>query len=104
MWFWLLIVLALAVSIPTLLMWGFWNGYMPRMMDMMGYGWGFMSLIAIVFLTLVALGAYYLITTLIWQGRHEARDTKRPLEILKERYARGAITKEQYLEMKKELE
>ncbi|NHV98324.1 MAG: hypothetical protein HA496_01605 [Thaumarchaeota archaeon] len=34
----------------------------------------------------------------------ESRGEGRALEILKERYARGEITREQYLKMKEELE
>lgn len=36
-----------------------------------------------------------------WRGRHDANH---PMEILKERYAKGEITKEQFTEMKKDIE
>jgi len=58
----------------------------------------------ILFLVLVVLGAYYLITALAWQPRSESKDTGRALETLKERYARGEISREQYLKMKEESE
>lgn len=78
---------------------------MPRMMGMMGYGWWwFMPITAIIFLTLIALITYYLVTALPWQGKREAKNNGSYMQILKERYARGEITKEQFLEMKNELE
>jgi len=77
---------------------------MLGMMGMMGYSWGFTPLIGILFLVLIVLGAYYLITALAWQPRSESKDSGRALEILKERYARGEISREQYLKVKEELE
>jgi len=100
----LLAFLIVLVGILPVFMWGLWGGYMPGMMGMMGYGWWFMPLIPIVFLVLIALGAYYLITELAGQDRSESRDRGRAFEILKERYARGEITREQFLKMKEELE
>ena len=72
-----------------------------RMMGMMGYGWGSMVLIPITFLVLIALGAYYLITGSSRIDR-SSRDGS-AVEILRERYAKGEITREQFLKMKKEL-
>jgi uncharacterized membrane protein len=54
------------------------------------------GLIGILVLLLVAFGAYY------YFSKYEKRS--RPQEILKERFARSEITKEQYEEMKKVLE
>ncbi|MCX6660740.1 MAG: SHOCT domain-containing protein [Candidatus Bathyarchaeota archaeon] len=65
-----------------------WNGY--------GYGYG------IVFLGLIVFGVYYLISG----GRPTTSGPAtlgRSLEILKERYAKGEITKEEYGRMKQEL-
>ena len=71
-----------------------------------GYGLGLMSLIPISFLVLLALGAYFLLKE--FMGRDESESAlsrgERALEILKERYARGEITREQYVKMKEELE
>jgi putative membrane protein len=100
----LLVVLGVLIVILPVLMWGIGGGYMLGMMGMMGYGWWFMPLILIVFLVLIVLGAYYLITELAGQGGSESKGEGRALEILKERYARGEITREQYLKMKEELE
>jgi len=101
---WLLVLLVVLVGILPLFMWWLWAGYMPGMMGMMGYGWWFTPLIAIMFLVLIALGAYYLITGLVGEGISESKDEGRALEILKERYARGEITRKQYLKMKEELD
>lgn len=77
---------------------------MSGMMGMMGYGSGFMFLIPVVFLVLVGVGAYYLITEFTSNDRSEYSHDKSALEILKERYAQGEITRKQYLKMKEELE
>ena len=69
-----------------------------------GYGYGFnwlgavvQILLFVVFLGLIAFGVYYVISgrTLKPSGGH--------LEIVKERYAKGEITEEEYNRMKKEL-
>ncbi|MFQ6076022.1 MAG: SHOCT domain-containing protein [Candidatus Bathyarchaeia archaeon] len=100
----LLIILVVLIGILPILLWGLWRGYMSGMMGMMGYGWGFMFLIPIAFLVLIALGAYYLITEFSGTGRPSSGGSRRALEILGERYAKGEITREQYLRMKEELE
>jgi len=66
-----------------------------------GRGWGFMfagMLIPLVFVVLLVVGAYYLLTP-----RGETAGSEAALRILDERYARGEITKDQYLEMKQHL-
>jgi len=78
-----------------------WNGY--------GYGYGLnwigaliRVLLFIVFLGLIVFGVYYLISG----GRPTTSGPAtlgRSLEILKERYAKGEITKEEYGRMKQEL-
>jgi len=99
---WLFMFLVVSISILPVLMWGLGGGYMSGMMGMMGYGWGSMVLIPIAFLALIALGAYYLITGSSRTGRSNRGG--RAVEILRERYAKGEITREQFLKMKKELE
>jgi putative membrane protein len=58
------------------------------------------SLVFLVLLGLVALGAYYLFSN------HGAvnRDGDRSLEILRERFAKGEIAEEQFQKMKKHLQ
>ena len=66
-----------------------------------GTGWGFMfvgMLIPLAFIVLLIVGAYFLLTP-----RGETAGSESALTILDERYAKGEITKEQYLEMKQQL-
>lgn len=72
------------------------------------WGWGgsggmyFGSLLMVLFWVLVVLGIVALARWLFYaQG---AGSGKRPLEILKERYARGEITREQYEQMRRDVE
>jgi len=105
---WLILVLAVLIGSVPVLMWRPWGGNMPGMMGMMaygwGYGWGWMLVIPLAFLVLIGVGAYYLITESARTNRSASSQPERPLEILKERYAKGEITREEYLKMKRELE
>lgn len=75
-----------------------WNwGYNNSMM--FGFGWIFMVL----FWALVLAGIVYLVKVLsCGTGRGELKD-KAPLDILKERYAKGEIDKKEFEEKKKDL-
>jgi putative membrane protein len=75
----------------------------------MWFGWGFMW--GPIFLILIAIGIYYLIKS----QTHDTCSAHMPttqtqtssskaIEILKERYAKGEITKEQFQEMKQDLQ
>lgn len=81
---------------------------------MMYYGyynmmnWGGLSwIIMILFWGLVIFGIIALISHGMRRKMHDGcmhdKDIKTPLEILKERYAKGDIDKKQYEEMKKDL-
>lgn len=77
----------------------------------MWFGWGFMFMGPLC-LILIGAAIYYFITSASrrescsvhtypqQQGHHSGR----AVEILRERYARGEITKAQYLQMKDELQ
>ncbi len=75
---------------------------------MMWFGWGFM-LLGPFFLVLIAI-AIYLVVTSSSRCTHHSHYQKSnyhnemAVEILKERYAKGEISKEQFLQMRKELE
>lgn len=83
---------------PTMMMGG---GMMGRWGYPSGMGWGFMSagvLMFFVFIVLLVTGAYLLLKP---QGERMHSETA--VAILNERYARGELAKEQYLEMKEQL-
>jgi putative membrane protein len=69
------------------------------MMDGYGYGMGGMWILGLIFWILILAGIVLLIKYL-WEGRgaHESA-----LEVLKKRYARGEISKEEFEEKKKDL-
>jgi putative membrane protein len=76
--------------------------------DMM-YGWGmgwFGGIFSLIFWILVIVGMVFLIRWLIHmsKGHSEAQQSgSRALEILRERYARGEIEKQEFEEKKKDL-
>jgi len=78
--------------------------YGPGMMDHWGMGW-LGVLLTIVFWILVIAGVIVLVKWLITQTRSDStqKNTSQPLEILKERYARGEIDKQEFEEKKKDL-
>jgi len=85
-------------------------GFMPMMWmmggggnPMMGYsGWGgFGWIFMIVFWVLIILGVVALVRYLGRSGQQQ--DHRTPLDILKERYARGEINKKEFEEKKKDL-
>ena len=82
------------------MMWG-WNGW----------GWGGMLLMELFWvLVLGGLIALILLAVFAWgrsrtgQSGETRASSDRAIEILKERYARGEITKEQYEQMRRDLE
>jgi len=95
-------VLLFVGSLITITVWP-GGGHMLWMMGMMPFSWGFMFLVPLFFLILLALGLYYLFTSLSRTGRFFFGEREDALEILKRRYAKGELTTEQYLKMKEEL-
>jgi putative membrane protein len=101
---WIFVFLVALISILfALTMWS-GGGFVSGMMGMMGYWWGSMFLIPMAFLGLVALGTFYLVTGFTGTVRSASKRNTRAHEIIRERYAQGEITKDQFLKMKKELE
>ena len=83
-----------------------WNGMGSGMMGpgMMGwggigYGW-WMPLVGVVFLVVLIVGLYLVFSAY----RRPERLATTALDILKERYAKGEITEEQYQRMKNEIQ
>jgi putative membrane protein len=65
---------------------------------MMSYGFGGM-LMWIIFISIIGVLIYFLMQAT--KGRDRAGET--PLEILKKRYAKGEITKEEFNRMRKDI-
>jgi putative membrane protein len=87
--------------------WGGYGGWHmgPGMMGGWGMGW-FGSIFMLVFWGLVIVGLVLLIRWLVYTTRKDAGATQgssRFLEILKERYARGEIDREEFEMKKKDL-
>ena len=75
------------------------GGYGHPMMDF-SYGGGFMW---IVILILIVLLIYYILRTSQTKDSRDLR-SETPLDILKKRYAKGEITREEFEMMKKDIE
>lgn len=74
------------------------NGYNP-----MFWGW-FGPIFMIIFWALIIIGIAYLVKLSLGQsGGSPATRGNTPLEILKERYAKGEINKQEFEEKKKDL-
>jgi len=105
-----LIVVLVLVLLGGAGMMGPWmmGGYGGMMGGMMG-GWNYNPLgwiLALVAWLLIVGGIVWLVVWLVrnMSGTTQPTRTDAAIEILKARYARGEITKEQFNEMKKDLE
>ncbi|MBN1848142.1 MAG: SHOCT domain-containing protein [Deltaproteobacteria bacterium] len=76
------------------------------MMGDWGMGW-FGGIFIIIFWVLIIIGLIFLIKWLIQSARGESdfwhKRPSNPMDILKERYARGEINKQEFEEKKKDL-
>ena len=79
-------------------MWGHMDGY--------GWGWMGFGMIGITLFWVVLIVAIVLLVKMLWGSDSEPRRTqeKSPLDILKERYARGEIEKEEFEQKKRDLQ
>jgi len=81
---------------------GGWGGLGMMGWPIMGYGMTFgMFLIPFLFLVLLVAGVYYAFRSV---PSPSTQERGRALEIAKERYAKGEITREQYEQLRKDLE
>ncbi len=105
-----LLGLLLLVGLPLLwgglMMWGMMGGMMGS--GMMGGWWAganpWWGVLSVAFWLLMLAGVALLVVWAIRQIRPDQAGSRRALEILKERYARGEITREQYEQMRRDLE
>lgn len=105
-----LVVLAVVLLIMVLgpaLGWGMmgWGMMGPGMMG----GWGvavnpWWGILMMGFWVLILAGVGLIVGWLLRQAPSGESASRRPLDILKERYARGEITREQYEQMRRDLE
>jgi len=94
--------LFLSVPIAVMARWrgdgmGYWNGC--GFGQYFGFGHGIMAIVTIVILALLIIWAVKMIKS----GQTNPFKTQDPLTILKTRYAKGEISKEEFNEMKKEM-
>jgi putative membrane protein len=99
-----LIVVLAFIGLPVL--WG--SAMMGGMGGMMGWGWGpagnpSWSMLSLFFWLVVLAGLALLVAWAFRQAGPGKDVSRRPLEILKERYARGEITREQYEQIRRDL-
>lgn len=72
--------------------------------DRWGMGWFGMGFGMLIFWLIVIILFVALVRWIADQGRGSRESASRALDILKERYAKGEITKEQFEQMKKDLQ
>jgi putative membrane protein len=71
---------------------------------MMYYGYGGGWLMWLIFIAIIGAIVWGVVAaTRHSGGHHEIHGTQTPLEIAKERYARGEITRDQYEQLRKDL-
>ena len=94
-------ILPLALGAVSGWQYGGWGMMGP---GMMGFGWGwFMPIFMIIFWGLVIWGIVALVRGLSGSRGPDSSTADSALEVLKRRYARGEINKEEYEEKKRDL-
>jgi putative membrane protein len=78
-------------------MMGGWGGY--------GFGFGLLhTVIWVVVIFVVVIGVVWLVRSLVGTGGHAVPGHRSPgLDVLEERYARGEIQRDEYLQKKKDI-
>ena len=102
------IVIAILIIVPLVFgavsgwQYGDWGMMGPGMMGGFGWGW-FMPIFMIIFWGLVIWAVVALVRGLSQSRGSDSSTADSALEVLKRRYARGEINKEEYNEKKKDL-
>ena len=82
-------------------MWGYGHGWMMNG-DGMGFGFGFVFWLVI--LAVIIAGAVWFVRSQPFAGSQRSVERRSPaLETLEERYARGEINREEYLQKKRDI-
>jgi putative membrane protein len=68
-----------------------------------GMGWGLGCFLVFIFWLLVILGVAFLVKSVVGSGKKGETTQESALDILKKRYARGEIGKEEFEEKKKDI-
>ncbi len=71
--------------------------------ERLGLGWGMMGIGWLFMLSFWALIIVGIVALVRWLGGSAGGSTRRALDILNERYARGEITKEQFEQMRRDI-
>lgn len=97
------IVVALLIGVPLIWGSGGWGMMGPGMMG--GFGWGFMPLFGILFWGLVIWGVVAVIRGTARTDNSDRGGDREDsaLDVLKKKYARGEIGREEFEEKKREL-
>lgn len=98
----ILIILPLVFGLTSGWQYGGWGMMGPGMMGGFGWMW-FMPIFFILFWGLVIWGIVALVRGLSGSRGSDSSKADSALEVLKRRYARGEISKEEYEEKKKDL-
>lgn len=99
-----IIVLALFL-LPMIFGWGMMGGgMMGSGRGGWGTGWGFGWIFGILFMAAIVAGVVWLINSIASSGTGlSSKQEESPLDILKKRYARGEINKQEFEDKKKDL-
>jgi putative membrane protein len=106
-WVWILVTAVILIIAIPFFMWVAWGGMMRMMMPAWNIGWFIPLIYLILTITVIIIavfGIYYLVKRLPEKTYTKIQKLDKSLEILRERYARGEITREEYFRMKKDLE
>lgn len=105
------IAVGVGVGVAVLLLFGFFGGGMmgSGMMGWGGFGFGLLGWVAMMFFWVLVIGGIVLLVVWLFRQGQPApasgpRNGQTALDILQERYARGEISRDEYEEIRRELQ